>query len=238
MLDQVGFADCQISMKGWNPFLLTCQGAYFTVEKFGILLQRGASVYDRDDYGNTCLHKCLQGIHRRIYVGNVSHARDGLMYLIQRGADVFAENEPGESVSHAAYNIVYTTDEEPHHRAFREDVWDCVLANCGYDIYDFRPHGRGAVYAKSYTRAHFEELWAGCEHLCPYYNDEEDAVYLTDSSGDLENDDEDGGTDHCHEDEAMEEDSVAEEMGDDDASDWSDSEDGGVNLGAGNGIPR
>ena len=54
---------------------------------------------------------------------------------------------------------------------------------------NFGTRPRRAVYTKDRTRAHFEQIWNGCEHLCPYYEDVEDAVYLTDSSEDMQ----DGG---------------------------------------------
>ncbi|KAF6807991.1 ankyrin repeat protein [Colletotrichum sojae] len=60
--------------------------------------------------------------------------------------------------------------------SYAQDIWDSVLAHCGYQSEEeyARTHRRHAVYTKScYTRAVFEELWEGMEHLCPYYKDEE-----------------------------------------------------------------
>ncbi|MBE3044004.1 ankyrin repeat domain-containing protein [Candidatus Bathyarchaeota archaeon] len=223
MLDLVPLSTSQILLGGENPFLLICKGGRYSVEKFEIVLQRGASVHDRDSDGNTCLHLCVW-LDDQLDHSEVIGARDGQIYLIQRGADPFAENLYGDSVSQEAYDKLSSVHAPLHIQRLSEDVWDCVLANCGYDIDDFRTRPRRAVYTKHYTRAHFEQLWEGCEHLCPYYEDEEDAVYLTDSSEDLEDDDKDGGSGCEHGNGDLEE----------DEDDWSDSEDGGVGLGPGN----
>lgn len=225
MLDQIDFASSLVLLDGRNPFLLACEGGYFTVEKLALLLQRGASVHDRDRYGNTCLHLCQSLIGNRIKInrGKLSEIRDALIYLIQQGADIFAKNLGGESVSYTVYNDVDLPDK--WHRRIREHVWECALANCGYGIYDFRPHARCATYSTLFTREHFEELWSGCEHLCPYYDDDEDALYLTDSSEDVWHDYEHVKRENDHGDDAMER--------YDSEDDGNDSEDGGVNLGPG-----
>ena len=57
----------------------------------------------------------------------------------------------------------------------RGDLWDCALAITGHNVSDYRRGWpREARYGEYYTRRDFEELWAGREHLCPYYHDVED----------------------------------------------------------------
>jgi len=53
------------------------------------------------------------------------------------------------------------------------DLWDSFLQSRGYDIEKYRGGNyRKAQYTEDYTRAHFEMLWEGKEHLCPYWDDE------------------------------------------------------------------
>jgi hypothetical protein len=100
----------------------------------------------------------------------------GIILLIQHGADVYAEDHLGRSPSDFAYCSGVKSCREKL-GSMRGDVWDFALAVCGYDISEFRSrHGRyrKARYGTSYTRQDFEELWQGQEHLCPYYDAEED----------------------------------------------------------------
>ena len=232
LLDRIDFKSIQSILDGESPLLLLCNFGYFNVAKFTLLLRRGATVYDRSTLeGKTCLHLCfvLLGITKddRGYIGDI---RDGLVYLIQQGADVRAKDKYGVSVSDEAYGV-YTRNITLRSR-IRENIWDCVLTICGYDISDFRRRPRRAIYSPAYSRMDFEELWAGYEHLCPYYDDEDDAIYLSDiGETDYESDDDDGNC--CSG--SAEEDVV--DSGDENGNmeraeddDWSDSEDGGVSL--------
>ncbi|KAK4034293.1 hypothetical protein C8A01DRAFT_18863 [Parachaetomium inaequale] len=97
----------------------------------------------------------------------------GIIFLIRSGADVHAKDHNGRSVSDLAYARF------PHPwdmvGSMQGDVWDFALAVCGYNISDFRQgRCRKAHYGGYYNRQGFEELWAGHEHLCPYYDVEED----------------------------------------------------------------
>ncbi|KAK4198561.1 hypothetical protein QBC40DRAFT_153195, partial [Triangularia verruculosa] len=57
---------------------------------------------------------------------------------------------------------------------FRGDLWDLILADCGFDINDFRTDEwkwSPSFDDYFYTREHFKALWKGKEHRCPYYNE-------------------------------------------------------------------
>ena len=90
---------------------------------------------------------------------------------------------------------------------FRKQLWDCALANCGYDIAAFPCPPRPSVYGRPcrFIRWYFEDLWSGSVHLRPDYENEKSTIYFSDS----------------------EEVGELEEV---DNSDSSDSEDGGVRL--------
>ena len=228
LLDRVDFRSIQTISDGESPLLWLCTWSHFTVAKFTLLLRRGATVHERHDFnGTTCLHLCLclYAISKNDsdYIGNI---RDGIVYLIQQGADVRADDDYGVSVSDVAYGV--PTRNLTFRSRIREDVWDCVLTICGYDISDFRRGPRQAIYSPIYSRMDFEELWAGYEHLCPYYDDEDSAIYVSD----LEGTEYDNESCCCG---SAEEDVV--ESGDEDREmewaedgDWSDSEEGGVSL--------
>ncbi|OIW25928.1 hypothetical protein CONLIGDRAFT_717590 [Coniochaeta ligniaria NRRL 30616] len=122
---------------------------------------------------------------------SLSRFRRAQVYLIRCGADVFALDDSGRNVSEVACKAWYNS--------ITEDLWDVVLADCDYDIAQFRHRPRRARYADYYTRKMFEELWKGQEHLCPYYYDEvtpttneEQGRRVWDDSG-SSSDEEDGG---------------------------------------------
>ena len=217
LLDRVGFANAQAMMDGHNPFLCLCESGEPSVEGLTLLLQRGATVHDRNSKGSTCLHLCISQF--RSYVKNRLAIRDSLIYLIRQGADIRAKDFQNRSVSDVAYQR--GEGENLCVSRIREDFWDCVLANCGYDISDFRRHPRRAIYIKrscyilSYTRSHFKKLWAGCEHRCPYYHHDDDSIHVFTRFGDTGDDNDED----CR--------SSAEES---DEDDWGGSEDGGAAL--------
>ncbi len=193
------------------PLLHLCRGGRWTEASFDLLIRRGADISSRNPRGETCLHLCLQ---REMGVWRCSQALAALVYLVQCGADVFAIDNFGSSVSDVAYAHEDNIDDYHRDSSIVGDVWDAALASCGYSIVEFRrKHPRRARYTKFYTRGVFESLWKGREHLCPYYNDDdnEDMLVTTDSddTGELESnysdsDSEDGGTtvhDHQNENE-------------------------------------
>ena len=90
--------------------------------------------------------------------------------LFERGADVNAQDKSGTSVSRVAYACL-----SPFclMGSYPGDLWDSFLQSRGYDIEKYRGGNyRKAQYTEDYTRAHFEMLWEGKEHLCPYWDDE------------------------------------------------------------------
>jgi hypothetical protein len=127
----------------------------------------------------------------------------GIVLLIKHGADLYAEDYNGQSVSHTAYSV--ESEDRVEFGCVTGDVWDFALVLSGYSISVFRQgHGRRACYGTLYTRRDFENLWVGREHLCPYYGDEdyffEDADTMEcssseDEEGSVTTDSEDGGAD-------------------------------------------
>lgn len=198
MLDKgSAFAGAQTVVRGTTPLLMYSACRSWQTEGFAPLVRHGASVRDRDTRGNTCLHNCFECIdkHDLDPLDEMRQKRDAIVYLIQQGADVFAENSKGQSVSDIAYNPNYSKLGSP--TSWIGDIWDCALAKCGYDVSDFRrERKRKGVYDAWYTRDDFEDLWVGFDHLCPYYDPKEDDIYLSDSYGELassESDAEEGG---------------------------------------------
>ncbi|KXX74908.1 hypothetical protein MMYC01_208950 [Madurella mycetomatis] len=144
----------------------------------------------------------------------------GIILLINHGADVYAKDRFGLSVS----DIAYTEDNSRRWLgSARGDIWDFALALSGYNISDFRQgRHRKARYGTAYTRQDFETLWAGHEHLCPYYDIED--YYDEDADSRVSSDDEnDEGFTTDSEDEGFTTDSEDEGF-------TTDSEDGGVDV--------
>ncbi|RWA07939.1 hypothetical protein EKO27_g7150 [Xylaria grammica] len=128
-------------------------------ERIRKFLDAGANVNLRNGKGHSCLH------FRAIKL------------LIERGADVYAVDLSGKSVSELAYvsmNGYHLGD------GFVGDLWDAVLHDCGYDIAIFRKnHQRKPSYGGHYSRKHLEMLWEGKGDQCPYWND---AVWPADAA--------------------------------------------------------
>ena len=170
-----------------------CSSGRWSAESIAVLLGRSADVTDRDDNGRTCLHHCFQAdqewelpsSHDKVPVDIESphplhQFSAGIILLIQHGGDVYAQDDFGHSVSTYAYMILVDVITLAELGSIWGDVWDFALARCGYDISEFRhKHGasRKGRYTRHYTRRVFESLWAGYEHLCPYYNDEVHGVF-------------------------------------------------------------
>lgn len=139
---------------------------------------------DRDFCGRTCLHHCVSSHweNGRLNFDSSSWIHKhftGIVLLIQHGADVYAEDYSGRSVSDVAYRYGLSYELREKLGYPNEDVWDCALAVCGYNILDFRQHRcRKAHYGQIYKRQDFEKLWDGHEHLCPYYDDEEYSIMV------------------------------------------------------------
>ncbi|KPM42617.1 hypothetical protein AK830_g3921 [Neonectria ditissima] len=139
------------------------------LQRLGMLLDRGCSIYDTDDLGSNCLHIFFRSYDPLTF--NIKW-KEVLMYLIGRGADVRAVSD-GWSVSSVAYGQT-CREECPKSLlgSYFGDLWDAALDACGYELMEFRNHfPRNACHTEDYTRRDFELLWKGQEHRCPYWND-------------------------------------------------------------------
>lgn len=169
------------STNGRTTFLTACSATrrYYAddpltsarehVETLSLLLRNGSSIDDRDDRGFNCLHVLFGDWCKRPFEENRQLA---LIFLVSQGADVRARDNRGLSVSDLAYRK--SCVEAPGLGSYRGDLWDSVLAACGYDIREFRSAGRyvrRGSYTDWYTRQDFERLWEGREDRCPYWDD-------------------------------------------------------------------
>ncbi|XEU95282.1 hypothetical protein FSHL1_000566 [Fusarium sambucinum] len=148
---------------GMSPFLKACTRLYANREIISHFLKMGACIDDRASDGATCLRLVLDCTDSTIV------AFEHLVLLLEHGADPFAEDNRGMSISEAAYNKLGLRDEI---LGSFGDVWDAALYAAGWDIRQFRTiRRRKPRYDSFYTRANFEELWRGREDECPYWND-------------------------------------------------------------------
>jgi hypothetical protein len=154
---------------GCTPLLTLARGysGGYDPAKFDIFLRRGTNLKARDNWGRTCLHKCIK--YARL--AKCSDEQESLVLLVKKGADVNACDNCGTSISETAYTYSYH-DEEDGLAGYLGDLWDAVLSECGHDITEMRQgFPRRPHYARRYTREDFERLWRGREESCPYYND-------------------------------------------------------------------
>jgi len=143
----------------------------------------GACINDTDPRGLAFLHLFFG----RFNLGPSDQDwKDALIYLVLRGADVYAKDERGTSVSHIAYSRL-CREWEP--QSYRGDLWDAVLDACGHDVREFRKgYPRTALYTADYSRRDFEALWEGREERCPYWDDADWSIPDNESSGRLKDD--------------------------------------------------
>jgi hypothetical protein len=113
-----------------HPLLLAAHFAstftalgFNTNEKINLLLERGADVMIRNKLEMNCLHLIFDSVRisNDIISSYEAEMKDTLMCLVTAGADVYACDKFGESVSEAACKGGF------------EDLWIVVLAECGYD---------------------------------------------------------------------------------------------------------
>jgi ankyrin repeat protein len=152
----------------------------YTRHAFTYLVNRGANVNVRDNAGATCLHLAIENAKRPL-----SGELEALMYLFDQGADVHATTAEGISVSEVAYTTS-STDVVYKLGSYRGDLWDAVLAGAGHDVVKFRRGWpRQEKFTAQYTLSHFQELWEGQEHLCPYFHSRyiQEAAFLETSDG-------------------------------------------------------
>jgi hypothetical protein len=179
------------------PFLIYFGIAPCTPDKLELLLNRGADVQYRTPEGFTCLHDLLLRVNKMYPRDTFPELRDCFVVLLKRGADVYATDYFGRSVTEYAYSL----------NNFVGDVWDAALARCNFSVSDFR---RNCPWRQSYPfygkhcydstefvyrRGDFERLWEGMEHLCPYYPYDDGGCEASRSSEDGEDYEEDNESD-------------------------------------------
>lgn len=162
---------------GRTPFFIACSNGNGGYSKpvFSFLLDRGANVSDLGPEGQSCLHVCL-GMANNEW--DLEREPEALIFLVAKGADIWARDRAGRSVSHVVYS---DWGKDSWLGSYRRDLWDLVLTASGYNALEVRGHARRVGwypreghYNSRYTRARFRRLWAGREHLCPYPEDLED----------------------------------------------------------------
>ncbi|KAI0531917.1 hypothetical protein GGR58DRAFT_523841 [Xylaria digitata] len=137
-----------------------------------ILLDRVSNIEDRSTEGSNCLHLFFR---KWLWPPSEQSWVSALIRLVKHGADVYAADRSGVTVSQIAYAESTCLVRSYHLGSYRGDLWDAVLHSCGYNLLDFRKlcRPRRAKYTKHYTRQDFEELWDGRQDECPYWDDNE-----------------------------------------------------------------
>ncbi|KAK3986778.1 hypothetical protein QBC44DRAFT_361321 [Cladorrhinum sp. PSN332] len=133
---------------GQTPLLLACANwTYGSSEKVlpFLISERGANVTDADYNGRGCLHLCLQDWPPCFDFSSylpwtllevAQKEASALIFLIQKGANVYAKDDKGRSVSH----MVYSQSRFDTTGSYRRDLWDFVLIVCGYEPFEVRGH--------------------------------------------------------------------------------------------------
>ncbi|KAI0098058.1 ankyrin repeat-containing domain protein [Nemania sp. FL0031] len=166
-----------ILLNACQPRYYLAPGCYLVSPEMHIkfLLDQGSSIQDRGCDGSNCLHLFFRSdLFGRLH----QDWTDALVYLVRHGADVFASDNSGTTVSQIAYAENTCCNWQESYcwcGSYRGDLWDFILHLCGYNILDFRMscHPRRARYTSLYTRQAFEELWKDREDQCPYWDDNE-----------------------------------------------------------------
>ena len=111
-----------------------------------LLFAKGADLQARDSQGNSCLHLCIGSFWDSCSAP--SNRLMTLLTLIQGGADVFARNSNGESVSDVASNCKLLIE----NCSYWEDLWAAALVKCGFNPANFfEEYPIKARYSNYYT---------------------------------------------------------------------------------------
>ncbi|KAI9664934.1 MAG: Proteasome subunit beta type-4 [Bathelium mastoideum] len=109
-----------------------------------LLLERGADIDARDNFGRTCLHICIMECTEFSFPYPDGLAPlQALKILIKHDANVSAVDQYGKPPSSYAYCPNFCLDLANSSR--RGDLWDAALAQCGYNVGEMRknnPHPR------------------------------------------------------------------------------------------------
>ncbi|KAI5468103.1 ankyrin repeat-containing domain protein [Mariannaea sp. PMI_226] len=217
-------------VEGMSPFLWACNSQNTTPDVLEAFLSLGANIHDRHTQtGETCLHLCISRVHPWWAGKNF----DCIKLLIENGADPFATDNDGYSVAKFAYVIVPDSDGG----SYAGDLWDAVVASCGYSVSQFRSKKlrRWGNYTDMYNRDHFELLWVMAGTECPYRDDEPWPPLEPGETPDDETDDDETDDENDDDDEEDDGDEEDDDEDDDDelellATLSDDSESGGVWL--------
>jgi hypothetical protein len=126
------------------------------------LIDNGIEVDAVNNSGMTVLQLALIHLTMKGGVWNFYVQFQCIIYIIQRGADIYATCY-GKSCSVIAY-------ENNNLGSYAGDLWDAALAATGHDVQKFRAyHPHRARYDEPYTMDVFKYLWRGMEDECPYY---------------------------------------------------------------------
>jgi hypothetical protein len=113
-----------------NTHAVVCTWGYNDMidisDKIALLLCRGADVSRRAEEGSNCLHLAMSYpalvVHSHSQIRQHLELEDILMLLVTAGADVYAIDDFGISVSELAISYGH------------KKLWETVLKSCGYDI--------------------------------------------------------------------------------------------------------
>src|SRR4051794_1512147 len=104
------------NIQGTSPIALTCSLGRWSVDNLAILLQRNADVTVPDINGQTCLDLSLSPYlvspWHRTPINRLSRA---IVLLIKNGANVYATDNFGLSVS----DVAYTDFQKPSYQSLR-----------------------------------------------------------------------------------------------------------------------
>lgn len=121
------FTDCEGRDKHGQPMLLySSQDVGYGLEPHCIemLLDHGASVTARTNFGETCLHLFLDWLRFPVETSE----KHSLLLLVKAGADVYATDHCGISVSDVANR------RKRNRYAYKRDLWDEILTECSHDF--------------------------------------------------------------------------------------------------------
>ena len=124
--------DCEIPFSSFLTYLLRFDK--WTVESIRLLIRRGAEPGLYVQPWGGCLPLAIYGSHMESPKG----LRDALILLITNGADVYAKDRSGRSVTDIAYDAKTKWWGDNYYKQLNDDlrlgdIWTEALAACGYD---------------------------------------------------------------------------------------------------------